>query len=89
MAWTAFFRSAALSCSKTPMRGGRLTWAELHQALLDDYQGHERVRQMLAHSAPRFGNGDPEVDQRQARDAARSDGETGKPQIHQWPGKQR
>jgi formate C-acetyltransferase len=41
---------------------GRLTWAELHQALLDDYQGHERVRQMLAHSAPRFGNGDPEVD---------------------------
>jgi formate C-acetyltransferase len=40
----------------------RLTWAELHQALVDDYQGHERVRQMLAHSAPRFGNGAPEVD---------------------------
>jgi pyruvate formate-lyase/glycerol dehydratase family glycyl radical enzyme len=46
---------------------GRLTWAELHQALIDNFTGpegvrHERVRQMLAHSAPRFGNGDPEVD---------------------------
>jgi formate C-acetyltransferase len=45
----------------------RLTWTELHQALLDDFSGpdrvrHERVRQMLAHSVPRFGNGDPEVD---------------------------
>jgi pyruvate formate-lyase/glycerol dehydratase family glycyl radical enzyme len=45
----------------------RLTWDELHQALLDDFDGHdrlrhERIRQMLAHSAPRFGNGDAEVD---------------------------
>ena len=41
---------------------GRLTWAELHRALIDDFQGHEAVRQMLAHSAPRFGNGIDEVD---------------------------
>ena len=41
----------------------RLTWAELHQALLDDFHGHEQVRQMLAHSAPRFGNGIDEVDE--------------------------
>jgi pyruvate formate-lyase/glycerol dehydratase family glycyl radical enzyme len=41
---------------------GRLTWAELHQALLDDFQGHEAVRQMLARGAPRFGNGDAGVD---------------------------
>jgi formate C-acetyltransferase len=41
---------------------GRLTWTELHQALLDDFDGHERVRQMLVHSEPRFGNGDVEVD---------------------------
>ncbi len=41
----------------------RLTWAELRQALLDDYQGHEHVRQMLMHSAPRFGNDQPEVDE--------------------------
>jgi formate C-acetyltransferase len=40
-----------------------LTWDELHQALLDDFEGHEQVRQMLTHSAPRFGNGDVEVDE--------------------------
>ena len=40
----------------------KITWAELHQALLDDYQGHESVRQMLANSAPRFGNDEPSVD---------------------------
>jgi pyruvate formate-lyase/glycerol dehydratase family glycyl radical enzyme len=39
-----------------------LTWAELHQALLDDFEGHEAVRQMLAHSGSRFGNGIEEVD---------------------------
>lgn len=41
----------------------RLTWAELRQALLNDYQGYEHVRQMLAHSAPRFGNDELEVDE--------------------------
>jgi pyruvate formate-lyase/glycerol dehydratase family glycyl radical enzyme len=40
----------------------RLTWGELHQALLDDFEGHEAVRQMLARGAPRFGNGIEEVD---------------------------
>ena len=40
----------------------RLTWAELHQVLLDDFKGREVVRQMLANSAPRFGNGIKEVD---------------------------
>jgi formate C-acetyltransferase len=41
---------------------GRLTWSELRQALLDDYHGHEHVRQMLARGAPRFGNGIEKVD---------------------------
>jgi formate C-acetyltransferase len=41
---------------------GRLGWAELHQALKEDFGGYERVRQMLANSVPRFGNGDAEVD---------------------------
>jgi len=40
-----------------------LSWVELHQALLDDFQGHEAVRQMLAHSSPRFGNGIEAVDE--------------------------
>ena len=41
----------------------RLSWAELHQALLDNFEGHEAVRQMLAHSSPRFGNGIEAVDE--------------------------
>jgi len=40
----------------------RLTMGELHQALLDDFEGHEPLRQMLARGAPRFGNGIEEVD---------------------------
>jgi len=40
----------------------RLTWGELHEALLDNFGGHERVRLMLAREAPRFGNGHDEVD---------------------------
>ena len=41
----------------------RLTWDQLHRALLDDYQGHEAIRQMLAHGAPRFGNDILDVDE--------------------------
>ena len=40
-----------------------LTWEELHQALLSDFQGREDVRQMLAHRGSRFGNGIQEVDE--------------------------
>jgi len=40
----------------------RLTWDELHQALMTDFEGHEAMRQMLAHGAPRFGNAIEEVD---------------------------
>jgi formate C-acetyltransferase len=40
----------------------QLTMGELHQALLDDFEGHEPLRQMLARGAPRFGNGIEEVD---------------------------
>jgi formate C-acetyltransferase len=52
-----------MAIKRTVCEEKRLTWAELHQALLDDFEGHERVRQMLAHSAPRFGNGEAEVDE--------------------------
>lgn len=41
----------------------RLTWSRLHRALLDDFRGHEDIRQMLAHGAPRFGNDVKEVDE--------------------------
>jgi formate C-acetyltransferase len=41
---------------------GRLTLGELRQALLDDFRGHEAVRQMLGRGTPRFGNGIAEVD---------------------------
>ncbi|MCY2925223.1 MAG: glycyl radical protein, partial [Planctomycetota bacterium] len=40
----------------------RASWGELRQALLDDFRGHEPLRQMLA-NAPRFGNDLPEVDE--------------------------
>ena len=42
---------------------GLLTWARLRQALRDNFEGHEDVRQMLAHGAPRFGNDIVEVDE--------------------------
>jgi formate C-acetyltransferase len=42
---------------------GRITWGELHQALLADFDGCEPLRQMLARGAPRFGNGEAEVDE--------------------------
>jgi formate C-acetyltransferase len=40
----------------------KLSWHELRQALLHDFQGQEALRQMLAHSAPRFGNDEAVVD---------------------------
>jgi formate C-acetyltransferase len=40
----------------------RITWAELHRALLDDFEGHEPLRQLLAQRTPRFGNDIAEVD---------------------------
>jgi formate C-acetyltransferase len=51
-----------MAVKRNVCKEGRLSWGELHQALLEDFEGHERVRQMLAHSAPRFGNGNAAVD---------------------------
>ena len=34
----------------------RLTWKELQQVLLDDYEGHEEIRLLFANKTPRFGN---------------------------------
>ncbi len=41
----------------------RLSWKELQQALLDDFQGHATVRELLDRRTPRFGNGILEVDE--------------------------
>ena len=41
----------------------RVTMAQVRSALLDNFAGHEPLRQMLAHRAPRFGNDIPEVDE--------------------------
>ena len=41
----------------------RVSWTDLLQALRDDFEGHEPLRQMLVHAAPRFGNDVEEVDQ--------------------------
>lgn len=40
-----------------------LTWEELHQALLNNFEGHEDIRQMLSNNGLRFGNGIDEVDE--------------------------
>ena len=40
----------------------KLSWAELRQALLNDFAGQEPLRLMLAQRTPRFGNGSPTVD---------------------------
>jgi pyruvate-formate lyase len=41
----------------------KLSWAELRQALLQDFAGREALRLMLAQRTPRFGNGIAEVDE--------------------------
>lgn len=40
----------------------RLTMDDLLAALRANFEGHEELRQTLAHKAPKFGNDDPEVD---------------------------
>jgi len=40
----------------------RLSMSELLDALDDDFEGHERVRDWLLHDAPKFGNDDDYVD---------------------------
>jgi formate C-acetyltransferase len=39
-----------------------LTWEELNQALRDDFEGHEPLRQRILNRAPKYGNDDDEVD---------------------------
>lgn len=41
----------------------KISWSELHQALLTDFEGREGMRLMLANNTPRFGNGILEVDE--------------------------
>jgi formate C-acetyltransferase len=40
----------------------KITAKELENALAADFQGYERMRQRLINQAPKFGNGDPYVD---------------------------
>ena len=42
---------------------GVLTWAELVAALQANYDGHERLRQMLLNRVPKYGNDDDAVDE--------------------------
>jgi formate C-acetyltransferase len=42
---------------------GELSWPDVHRALLDNFEGHEQIQQMLAGQACRFGNGNAEVDE--------------------------
>ena len=39
-----------------------LTWDELNQALRDDYEGHEPLRQKILNRAPKYGNDEDDVD---------------------------
>ena len=39
-----------------------VSMSQLLQALKDNWQGHERLRQRILHRAPRYGNGDEHVD---------------------------
>jgi formate C-acetyltransferase len=45
----------------------RVSYPALLQSMKDDFAGAERLRQMLLHRAPKYGNGDPYVDQIAAR----------------------
>ncbi len=44
-----------------------LAWAELRAALAADFEGHERVRQLLLHRTPRYGNDDDRADRLMTR----------------------
>ena len=41
---------------------GTLTLTELNRVLLDDFKGHERIRQLLLNRPPKYGNDDDFVD---------------------------
>ncbi|MCJ7550527.1 MAG: glycyl radical protein, partial [Anaerolineae bacterium] len=41
---------------------GRIEMAELHQALLQNFEGHAALRELLMHRTERFGNGIADVD---------------------------
>jgi formate C-acetyltransferase len=43
--------------------GGRVTIAELREALADDFDGHEPLRQRLVGRTPRYGNDDDRADE--------------------------
>jgi pyruvate formate-lyase/glycerol dehydratase family glycyl radical enzyme len=40
----------------------RITPAELMKALMDNFQGHEKIHALLAHKAPKYGNDDDRAD---------------------------
>ncbi len=50
---------------------GQVHLAELMEALRSNFEGHESLRQMLLHKAPKYGNDDPAVDDL-AREVSRS-----------------
>lgn len=41
---------------------GQVAMPDLLQALRDNFEGHESLRQTLLHKAPKYGNDDPQVD---------------------------
>ena len=43
-------------------REKKVTWDEMIAALKDDWKGHERLRQMVIHAVPKYGNDDDYAD---------------------------
>lgn len=51
-----------LALKKTVFEDRRFTMEEVLEALRDDFEGHERLRQYLLNRVPKWGNNDPEAD---------------------------
>jgi formate C-acetyltransferase len=59
---TANVADALMALKKLVFEEGRMSAADLLEALRDNFEGREALRQMLLHDAPKYGNDEREVD---------------------------
>ena len=58
-----------LAVKKLVFEDDRVSMSDLQQAIRDNFEGHEKLRRLLIHKAPKYGNDDDQAD-RLARDVS-------------------